>query len=124
MIRRHRRVIACLAVVALLGGITAIFAAPAKSRQVVDEILGALVICTAHGAQALTSDGGLPDTPDADHCPLCTLLDAFEVAVLALVMAFMLVPSVALKIESASGRTLADHLCLGGIHSRAPPLAA
>jgi len=116
---------ACLAFVALIGGMVANAVAPAKSKQIVDDVLGALVICTSHGAQPLTSDGDTsPSTPSPEHCLICTLLGTFQVALLVLTLAFVLVPRPALKPAGACDRRLADHICFGGIHSRAPPQAA
>ena len=125
MLRRQRRLVACLALIALMGGMAASIFAPLKSKQIVDDVLGAMVICTSHGAQLLTPDGdSSPSTPSSEHCWMCTLLGALQAAVLVLILAFVLVPLPAIKLTSVCNRRLADHLCLGGIHSRAPPQAA
>jgi hypothetical protein len=125
IVRRQNRLAVFIAIVALLGSMVGSVFAPTKASRVVDDILGSIVICTSHGAEYLQQDGGgsAPQSPSS-HCPLCTLLAAFTFVCVVSLLAFALeLPRVA-RLVSASGRTLADHICLGGIRSRAPPVAA
>ena len=125
IIRRPKPLAAWIAIIALLGSMITGVVAPTKSVQMVDELLGSVVICTSHGAQSL-SQGGDDSAPQSpmNHCPLCTLLAAFTLVGAVLILAFTLELPRVRKLVGASPRTLADHLCLGGIHSRAPPLSA
>jgi hypothetical protein len=59
----------------------------------------------------------------SSHCTACTLLAGLAV-VIALVFARVAFPARIFRPFPASARTLADHLSLGGIRSRAPPLPA
>ena len=94
----------------------------AKVAQLVDDVLGTLVICNGAGGSADHGDGS--QRPTSEHCKLCPLLAAFAlVATLALILLAFPVP-VAFKPPIAFARTLPDHLSLGGIYSRGPPLSA
>jgi Protein of unknown function (DUF2946) len=126
-IRRHTRLAALIAILALVGSLVSGPFAPKKAAvSLVDDVLGLLVLCTSHGSQTLTQDGGnsVPE-PASAHCWMCTLL-----AALTLVTGILLLLPLALGLPrvrrffSSGVRTLADHLCLGGIRSRAPPLFA
>jgi hypothetical protein len=93
---------------------------------IVDPVLGVLPICHS-GAEAPTADGQAPaDHPiggGTGHCPACTLIAKYAVAV---ALAFETVTfAVALLPSQPAARIqpLADHLGLGGIRSRAPPLS-
>jgi hypothetical protein len=121
-----RRVAAWLGIVALLGNVlAAAFAAPSKAgNALTDDFFGPVVICTAHGPQTLEPEGdGSAPASDPHHCPLCTLLKTFTVAAALSysVIEFELTPELAPAVQP---RILADHLSLGGIRSRAPPLVA
>ena len=94
----------------------------AKAAQLVDDVLGTLVICNGAGGTADHGDGS--QRPTSEHCKLCPLLAAFAlIATLALILLAFPVP-VAFKPPMALARTLPDHLSLGGIYSRGPPLSA
>jgi hypothetical protein len=98
--------------------------APAKAGVVVDA-LGPL-LCTSEGLQTAPRGGG-PDRPGGDeaYCTACALLAGFALATAAtLAVASVLLPTRILNWVRSGARTLADHLSLGGIRSRAPPLAA
>jgi len=123
-LRRHRLSVAWLVVLALLGNavLAALCAAPAKRASAVDGILGPLVICTSHGADASAPDGAPSPLLPTEHCPACALL-----AKVAVIPAPLLVSEVAAQ-DAASlrpmppqARRLAEHLGPGHVRSRAPP---
>ncbi len=129
--RNGRRWLSWLGVVAVLGNVLAgaICYLPTQARAaagpVMDDVLGQLVICTSHGAQpAATGDQQPAPNDKRGHCSSCTLLASFALAV-ALVFAAIAFPAFTIRYQPRPGlRTLADHLSLGGIRSRAPPLPA
>ena len=99
----------------------------AASPALVDPVLGVLPICHS-GAETLEADGsapaGHPGGSGAGHCPACTLIAKYAVAI---ALAFEPVTfSIVLLPSQPAARTqpLADHLSFGGIRSRAPPLSA
>jgi hypothetical protein len=69
--------------------------------------------------------GGGQDQRDSrsSHCTACTLLAGLALAV-ALVFVATAFPVRVVHAFKSGARTLADHLSLGGIRSRAPPLSA
>ena len=98
-------------------------AATAAASQIVDPVLGVLSICESGGHETPAPGGGSAPAGNADHCSVCTLLTGLAVA-LALAFATVVFPPAAIRPRLAVGvRTLADHLSLGGIRSRAPPRA-
>lgn len=122
-VRRHKRAWAWLAIIALLSNML-VALAPSKAASLVDEILGPLVICTADGAKTAQGDGGSGRHAPPDHCPTCTLLAQFVLAV-AVILTAVAFPVLAAAIPTPTGSgPLALHLSLGGIRSRAPPLSA
>lgn len=98
---------------------------PSKAAGLVDDLIGPLVICTSDGATTLPhGSGGSGPDKKSDHCTSCTLLAGFALLV-ALAFAAIVFPPASIRFQLRTGvRTLADHLGLGGIHSRAPPLSA
>ena len=125
--RHPRRVFATLAAIALVLSTiaTAFQRAPVHAAGFVDPVLGLVSVCASDGSSTAPQDGGGPLPHVPDHCPLCTLLtpvllpDA-GLPETAAVFAIGILPA-----PSPQGaRTLADHLGLGGIRSRAPPLGA
>src|SRR5215207_3649290 len=121
-VRRHRSFAAWLVMLTLVGNAlaAALCLAPQSSQAapVADDVLGAYVICTSNGGT--TADHGSGDErPAGQHCQACMLL----VAVVALLLLVLPVPLVLAPARTLA-RTLADHLGLGGIRSRAPPLSA
>jgi hypothetical protein len=124
--RPHRVMVAWLVALALLSNLLAgalvLSPASAKAGKLVDAVLGTLVIC--NGAGDATDHGDGAPRPSSEHCKLCPLLSSFALlATLTLVLlSFPVLP--AFRPPAALVRTLADHLSLGGIHSRGPPLRA
>jgi hypothetical protein len=125
MRRRYRYAVAWLAVVALLGNTLAAFA-PAKAAEVVDDILGPLIVCTSQGAQPLSHDGTSPSPGDqsAAHCPSCTLVKNVSLAAEFCVQKFPSPPQAARIQTSSDLRGVAFRLSLGRIGCRAPPFVA
>jgi len=134
-LRGHKRVKGWLGLIAVLGNLLAsvLCMAPAKALAPVDDLLGPLILCTEHGPQAVPGTTPGPATPgdsgqdqqegQRSHCTACTLLAGLAIAV-ALVFARVAFPARIFRPFPVSPRTLADHLGLGGIRSRAPPLPA
>lgn len=91
------------------------------------DVLGTVVMCAAQtGGPA--DQGAMPsDRPSrapADHCPVCTLLAAFALAITAPVVGPVLawIGSGASRRHAAS--PLPGHAGLGLLRSRGPPLSA
>ncbi|HEY7551152.1 MAG TPA: DUF2946 domain-containing protein [Hyphomicrobiaceae bacterium] len=129
--RQRQRVMGWLGIVAVLGNVLAsvLSMAPAKAVTAVDDILGPLVLCTEHGPRAVPGSdvsGGGEDNRDGNngHCSACTLLAAGLALALAVLVAPIAFPERIFRPFPFRARTLADHLSLGGIRSRAPPLPA
>jgi Protein of unknown function (DUF2946) len=126
-LRRHRTVVAWIAIVALLCNVaTGLFAPAFGQRSASDwpaDLLGPAVICSEHGDRATAPDDGR--TPDpARHCLMCVVAPVFALLV-ALAATFLLAPPanrgpVALRLRDV----LADRLRRSGLGSRAPPLPA
>jgi hypothetical protein len=129
--REHPRVMGWLGVVAVLGNLLAsvLCVVPVKSVAPVDDLIGPLVLCTEHGPQtvpgtdATGGSGGNQGDARSSHCTACTLLAGLTLLV-AFVFAAVAFPARIVLPFKSSARTLADHLALGGIRSRAPPLCA
>ena len=130
--RRERpRVMAWLGVVAVLGNLLAsvLCMAPAKAVAPFEDLLGPLTLCTEHGLQTVPGSdqpggsGGDQREGKSSHCTACTLLAGVALLVAFVFAAIAFPARIVLPIKS-SARTLADHLGLGGIRSRAPPLCA
>lgn len=125
-LRGHRRGLGWVGIIAILSNVLAgaLCHAPAKATGLIDDILGPLAICTSEGAN-IVPHGGSPDPGrKLDHCTACTLLAGFALIV-ALVFAAIAFPLFTIPDRTRVGlRRLADHLSLGGIRSRAPPLSA
>lgn len=125
---RHRKYgLGLLGIIAILSNVLAgaLCHVPSKAAGVVDDVLGALVICTSDGATGMLHEGPGPE-PDkkSGYCASCTLIAGFALAV-ALVFAAIAFPPLSVAVQVRTGvQTLADQLRLGGIHSRAPPLSA
>jgi hypothetical protein len=121
-----------LGVVALLSNLLAsvLCMVPAQAVGLGDDILGPHALCINGDAQAAPDNGTAPGGGGQDqrdskssHCTACTLL-AGAALLVAFVFAAIAFPVRIVRPLSSSARTLADHLCLGGIRSRAPPLSA
>jgi hypothetical protein len=125
-----------LGVVAVLSNllVSVLCITTAKLAAPVDDTLGPLVLCTEHGPQTIPGgDGQGAPVPGnrgqnqsddrSSHCTVCTLLAG--IALLAtFVFAAIAFPDRIFYAFKSSARTLADHLSLGGIRSRAPPRCA
>jgi hypothetical protein len=128
--RERQRVMGWLGIVAVMGNVLAsmLHMAPAKAVTLADDIIGSLVLCTEHGPQAVTGSdapGGKDQRDEkSSHCPACTLLAAGLALALAVLVAPIAFPERIFRPLPSRARTLADHLSLGGIRSRAPPLPA
>jgi hypothetical protein len=128
---RHAHVKGWLGIVAVLSDILAgvLCMTPAIAIAAAVEVPGTVVLCTDHGPQVLPGSdpvgGGGQDQRDgkSSHCTACTLLVGLALAV-ALVFAAIAFPARVVHAFKSAARTLADHLGLGGIRSRAPPLPA
>src|SRR5262245_5322248 len=119
-----------LGIVAVLSNVLAsvlCMVAPVRALVAPDAISGPTVLCTEHGSQVLPESdpagGGRQDQRDGGHCAACTLLAGFAFVV-ALVFVAVAFPARTFQPFRSAARTLADHLGLGGIRSRAPPLCA
>jgi hypothetical protein len=87
-------------------------------------MFGAHLMCTG-GATQTQAPGGSQD-PDgkSGHCVLCALLAGFTLAIALVFAAIAFPPTYVFQPLRFDLTTLADHLRLGGIRSRAPPLFA
>jgi DUF2946 family protein len=122
-VRRHKRVLRWLAIVALLSNVlTAGLLAPSMAASPVNDLLGPLVICTADGAKTVPGNGGSGRHAPSDHCPDCVTVKPFAFAVAVVVTAIAFPPQPAAKPARVQSRSPAVHVSLGGIRSRAPPL--
>ena len=122
---KRRQLVAWIGALALLGNVLAgVFGLGALKGplQITDDVLGALVICTAHGPQeSLDGNGGAPGHKPGEHCPACVTLAKVALAVvLAFVGIVFTLPSV-LRPARESICLLPLRLGLAGIGSRAPP---
>ena len=127
-IRRHRALIAWVAIVVLLGNVVAGFSASSSARNGAADypvdLLGPMIICSEHGPQTLpASDGGKPQAP-GEHCPACLAATALAF-VLAIVVASLLAPLSTRQPFALNHRTIfAARLRRAGLAIRAPPLPA
>jgi hypothetical protein len=120
---------AVLAALALLVNLAAGALCHAPSRAaapgLVDDVLGVLTICTADGSGNIVH-GGMQDPSGQSQgsCTVCTLLKVLAFAV-ALAFAAVVFPIRIAPVPVLQRvHTLAEHLSLGAIRSRAPPAFA
>jgi hypothetical protein len=121
-IRNSRGWLAWVAIVAVLGNVLAFASRHAPVQAAVDDMFGAHLNCTADGAGVPAPGDGRSDKPG--HCAACTLLTGF---VFVVALAFAAVAFALVSLFRPIGfdlGTLAAHLSLGGIRSRAPPVPA
>src|SRR5262245_65832217 len=84
-IRQRRILIGWIAMFALLGNMLAgMFCAPPLKRDGTGtpaDLLGAMVICTEHGEQALPDDGSAPTAPaePSKPCQICTAVASLQI---------------------------------------------
>lgn len=126
-VRQHRVFVAWLVTLTLLSNVlaSALCLVPASGKAAaLTDVLGTLVICTSNGAATATDHGGGDTRPSAEHCQACLLLAGFVLLAAVALVLLTFPPPLVFKPMRALVRTLADHLSLGGIHSRAPPLSA
>jgi amino acid transporter len=124
-VRRHKRVLGWIAIIALLSNVLAAGSlVPSMAASLVDDVLGPFVICTADGAKAAPGNGGSGRHAPSDHCPACVTVkqSVLAVAFVFTAIAFSLAP--ASRPARLQSRSPAVHVSLGGIRSRAPPLFA
>lgn len=127
--RNGRRWVGWLGIIAVLSNVLAgaLCHMPAQTRMAVgliDDVLGPLSICTTHGEQTPAPAGRNSGDEKPSHCTACTLLSAFALLVALAVAAIAFPTTVVFYRWRPSARSLADHLSLGGIRSRAPPAFA
>ena len=130
-LRTSVRVKGWLGIVAVLSNLLAsvLCMAQANAMAAAEDGPAPVILCTEHGLQVLPGSdpvgGGRQDQRDGKgiHCIACTLLAGLAIAV-ALVFAAIAFPARVVHAFKSAARTLADHLSLGGIRSRAPPLPA
>jgi hypothetical protein len=121
-IRYNRRWLAWVAIVAVLGNVLAVAARHAPVQAAIDDMFGAHLNCTGDGAGVSTPGDGRDRNDKPGHCAACTLLAGFAFFV---ALAFTAVAFASASLFRPIGfdlGTLAAHLSLGGIRSRAPPL--
>jgi hypothetical protein len=127
LVRRHQRVFAALAVLALVTNLvaSAFCHVPARATLLVDDVLGVLTICATDSSGNVQHDGAPnPAGRTEGGCTSCTLLKVFAFAI-ALAFAAIAFPIRIITPPVPRGvRTLAQHLRLGAIRSRAPPIPA
>jgi hypothetical protein len=126
-LRRHRTLIAWVAIAALLGNVAAGLFSPAFGARAASDwpadLLGPQVICSEHGDRTMVPDDGkAPQTPDA-HCLMCLATPAFAL-IIALAAAVLLSPPATRARCALLHDTLANRLRRAGLGSRAPPLPA
>jgi hypothetical protein len=126
-LRNNLRWLTWVAAIAVFGNVLAgtLRHASAWSGAGLDDAVAAHLMCIGGApAQPEAPSGGQDSDGKTPHCSLCTLLAGFALAV-ALVFSAISFPSTRIFHPPRFGLpTLADHLSLGGIRSRAPPLPA
>jgi hypothetical protein len=125
-IRRHRALIAWLGLFALIGNLAAAMFCPVPAKRIAAdfpvELLGAMVICSEHGEQALPDDGSPPPQKPCQICIAAARLIITLVVAAALLALMPLAPGE--RIAFAFLPTIATRYCRAGFGSRAPPLPA
>ena len=123
----RRRWLGWIAVIAILGNVVAgaLGHAPGQGAASLDDTFGAHLMCIGGDATQPQTPGGRQE-PDGKtpHCILCTLLAGFALAAAVAFAAIAFPAACVFHPLRFDLTTLADHLCLGGIRSRAPPLPA
>ena len=115
-----------IGVIAVLGNVVtgALGHAPAGSTAGLDDMFGAHLMCAGDAGQTRTPGGSQDPDGKSAHCALCTLLPVFTLAIALVFAAIAFPPTYIFHPLRFDLTTLADHLSLGGIRSRAPPLSA
>jgi Protein of unknown function (DUF2946) len=115
-----------IAVIAVLGNVMAgaLGHAPARGAAGPDDMFGAHLMCAGGATQTQAPGGGQEPDGKSAHCALCTLLAGFALMVAGAIAAIAFPRTSICHPLRFSVATLAEHLRLGGIRSRAPPLPA
>jgi hypothetical protein len=115
-----------IGVIAVLGNIVAgaLGHAPLRETAGLDDMFGAHLMCTGDAAQTQAPRGRQDPDGKSAHCALCTLLAGFALAVALVLTAIAFPPTSIFRPLRFDLATLANHLNLGGIRYRAPPLPA
>jgi hypothetical protein len=126
-IRRHRTLLAWIAIVAVLGNLAAGLFSPAFAHGAASdhwpvELLGPQVICSEHGDPAALP-GGAPPTP-APHCLMCLAATGVALTVAPTAAALLPPPIAAERFALPFRDVLGERLRRAGLGSRAPPLPA
>jgi DUF2946 family protein len=124
-IRQHRALIAWLGLVALIGNLaTGLCCSVPVKRMAADfpvELIGAMVICSEHGEQALPDDSA---PPPQKPCQICIAAASLIVALVVAALLALLPLAPGERIAFAFFPTIAHRYCRAGLGSRAPPLPA
>jgi hypothetical protein len=124
-IRRHRALIAWLGLVALIGNLaTGMFCSVPAKRTAADfpvELVGAMVICSAHGEQALPDEGA---PPPQKPCQICIAAAGLLLTLVAAALFALMPLAPPARVAFAFFPTTAHRYCRAGLGSRAPPLPA
>jgi hypothetical protein len=130
-LRRFKFPVASIAIVGLLANlvVAALCCVPAKTNSGFSDypvdLLGPLVLCSGHSADAASSDDAPNPNPPAKPCPICMTSVAVALLVVALTFALLLAPARNSRFATYGFiETLADQLRRSGLGSRAPPLSA
>jgi hypothetical protein len=124
IVRRNRVLIAWMAMVVLMSNLVAalLCSAPAKHGATTDPLLGALIICTADGAEIVPAND--QNAPPSQPCQLCTTVIGPSLVPLVATLAWLLVPPIRRPFGFNARSLLQFWPCRAGLGSRAPPLSA
>lgn len=123
-IRNNRRWLGWIAIVAVLGNVLAFASRHTPSQAAIDDMFGAHLNCTVDGARAQAPGGDWDRNDKPAHCSACTLLAGFALILALAFAAIAFLSPLPFRPLGFDLGTLAAHLSLGGIRSRAPPLPA
>lgn len=130
-VRRYRRTLGVIALLALTARLAVAIAMSASMSAGVfagmPDILGPMPMCTtlvSGTAGVEPGSGGDPAPEPIDHCPVCTLLAAFALAIAALLVGIAVLRPAACRLQLPLAGQLAFHAGLGLLRSRGPPVAA
>jgi hypothetical protein len=121
-LRRQKRPCTLLGIIALLFNVLVTLSCCAHSTFADSPFGGGLVICAANGAKSLPADRDSKERFAIGHCPACTSSQIVLGVGIVLIPAEFSIP-VARAPLSSDISLLPLHLSLGGIQSRAPPVA-
>jgi hypothetical protein len=104
-----------------------LFLAPAKSALLADQLSDPVVICTPDGLHTLPPGENIPEPEPSSwfRCPNCILVKSFVLALATLPAEYLPAPPGVLHIRWTHTPSAASHVMnIGGIGSRAPPVAS